>query len=163
MPYETEINVIAPDGSYMLLDDFSMVAGLDDNIAFAESVELTMSIENVGAETSGDITATLIPQTQNVYMTSPVFSIEPVSSGDIVEVGPFAFDISTNVQDQDEIIFHLHIQDDQQSWEYPVSFNVNAPEYQLSSSFIFDGGNGSLDPGEIATVQLVLDLSLIHI
>ena len=157
VPYETEINVIAPDGSYMLLDDFSLVAGLDDNIAFSESVELTMSIENVGAETSGDITATLIPQTQNVYMTSPVFDVDPVNSGDIVEVGPFAFDISTNVQDQDEIIFHLHIQDDQQSWEYPVSFNVNAPDYQLSSSFIFDGGNGSLDPGESATVQLVLE------
>ena len=116
-----------------------------------------MSIENVGAETSGAITAPLIPQTQNVYMTSPVFDVDPVNSGDIVEVGPFAFDISTNVQDQDEIIFHLHIQDDQQSWEYPVSFNVNAPDYQLSSSFIFDGGNGSLDPGESATVQLVLE------
>ena len=47
----------------------------------------------------------------------------------------------------------------QQSWEYPITLNVNAPAYQLASSFIFDGGNGSLDPGESATIQLVLENS----
>jgi hypothetical protein len=159
MPYETEVNVIAPDGSYMLLDGFSLSSGYDETITFWESVELTTSIENVGTETSGEIVATLIPQTDNVYMTSPIIEIAPVNSGDVVTVGPFGFDVSINTPNQDEVVFHLHIQDDQHSWEYPITLNVNAPAYQLASSFIFDGGNGSLDPGESATIQLVLENS----
>ncbi len=159
MPYETEINVIAPDGSYMLLDGFSLSSGYEETITFWESVELTTSIENVGTESSGEIVATLIPQTDNVYMTSPIIEIDPVNSGDVVTVGPFGFDVSINSPNQDEVVFHLHIQDDEQSWEYPINLNVNAPAYQLASSFIFDGGNGSLDPGESATIQLVLENS----
>ena len=157
VPYETEVNVIAPDGSYMLLDDFSLSSGDDETISFGESVEFMTNIENVGAEVSGEIIATLIPQTENVYMTSATMQIDTVSSGDIVSVGPFGFDVSINTLDQDEIIFHLYIQDGQQSWEYPIALAVNAPAYQLTSSFIFDGSNGALDPAETATLQLVLE------
>ena len=157
VPYETEVNVIAPDGSYMLLDDFSLSSGDDETISFGESVEFMTNIENVGAEVSGEIIATLIPQTENVYMTSATMQIDTVSSGDIVSVGPFSFDVSINALDQDEIIFHLYIQDGQQSWEYPIALAVNAPAYQLTSSFIFDGSNGALDPAETATLQLVLE------
>ena len=141
----------------MLLDDFSLSSGDDETISFGESVEFMTNIENVGAEVSGEIIATLIPQTENVYMTSATMQIDTVSSGDIVSVGPFGFDVSINALDQDEIIFHLYIQDGQQSWEYPIVLAVNAPAYQLTSSFIFDGSNGALDPAETATLQLVLE------
>ena len=157
VPYETEINVIAPDGSYMLLDGFTLSQGTDESIIFTEIGELTTTIENVGTENSGSITATLISQTDNVNILNTVIEIEPVESGEIITIGPFNFEVAINTADQDDVIFHLNIQDDENSWEYPINITVNAPAFQLASSFIFDGANGSLDPGESATLQLVLE------
>ena len=157
VPYETEINVIAPDGSYMLLDGFTLSQGTDESIIFTEIGELTTIIENVGTENSGSITATLISQTDNVNILNTVIEIEPVGSGETITVGPFNFEVAINTADQDDVIFHLNIQDDENSWEYPINITVNAPAFQLASSFIFDGANGSLDPGESATLQLVLE------
>ena len=157
VPYETEINVIAPDGSYMLLDGFTLSQGTDESIIFTEVGELTTTIENVGTENSGSITATLISQTDNVNILNTVIEIEPVGSGETITVGPFNFEVAINTADQDDVIFHLNIQDDENSWEYPINITVNAPAFQLASSFIFDGANGSLDPGESATLQLVLE------
>ena len=157
VPYETEINVIAPDGSYMLLDGFTLSQGTDESIIFTEVGELTTTIENVGTENSGSITATLISQTDNVNILNTVIEIEPVESGEIITIGPFNFEVAINTADQDDVIFHLNIQDDENSWEYPINITVNAPAFQLASSFIFDGANGSLDPGESATLQLVLE------
>ena len=157
VPYETEINVIAPDGSYMLLDGFSLSQGNNEGIVYTDTGELATILENVGTENSGSITVTLIPQTNNVNIINPTIEIESVESGEIISVGPFSFEVAINTADQDDVIFHLHIEDDEQSWEYPISITVNAPAYQLVSSFIFDGGNGSLDPGESATLQLVLE------
>ena len=157
VPYETEINVIAPDGSYMLLDGFTLSQGTDESIIFTEVGELTTIIENVGTENSGSITATLISQTDNVNILNTVIEIEPVGSGETITVGPFNFEVAINTADQDDVIFHLNIQDDENSWEYPINITVNAPAFQLASSFIFDGANGSLDPGESATLQLVLE------
>ena len=157
VPYETEINVIAPDGSYMLLDGFTLSQGTNESIIFTEVGELTTIIENVGTENSGSIIATLISQTDNVNILNTVIEIEPVGSGETITVGPFNFEVAINTVDQDDVIFHLNIQDDENSWEYPINITVNAPAFQLASSFIFDGANGSLDPGESATLQLVLE------
>ena len=71
IPYETEINVIAPEGSYMLLDDFSLSNDSDESVNFAEQISLSVMIENVGTETSGFITATLINPVSYTHLTLP--------------------------------------------------------------------------------------------
>ena len=157
IPYETEINVIAPDGSYMLLDEYTFNSNNDQVISFGETVEFTPSLQNVGAEPSGEMIITLSPQTDNIVMTNSSFIVNAVESGSIIEIGPFTFDVSLNVGDQEEIIFNINIEDGDQFLQYPVSLVCTAPSYQLVSSFIFDGDNGALDPGESADIQLVIE------
>ena len=157
IPYETTINVIAPDGSYMLMDAYQYISGDDDQVAFGESVDLIVSVENVGTEPSGVITATLVPQTGNVSMVTDILEVSSIASGEIIEIGPFQFDVSINIPDQGEIVFILVIQDGEASWEYEIVLTADAPDYQLLSSMIFDGGNGALDPGESATIQIVME------
>ena len=157
IPYETTINVIAPDGSYMLMDSYQYTSGDDDQIAFGESVDLVVTVENVGTEPSGVVTATLVPQTGNVSMVTETIEVSSILSGEMIEIGPFQFDVSINIPDQGEMIFILVIQDGDASWEYEIVLTADAPDYQLLASMIFDGGNGALDPGESATLQIVME------
>ena len=157
IPYEAEINVIAPDGSYMLLDGFSFLSNIDDELVFGQEVHLNTSIENIGNETSGSIIATLIPQNDNITMSTSEASVDSILAGEIKEIGPFIFDVSFNVGNQEQVIFQFIIQDGDQLLEYPIVLTANAPDYSLTSAFIIDGGNGSLDPGENATLNLILE------
>ncbi|MEL0269193.1 MAG: C25 family cysteine peptidase [bacterium] len=157
IPYETEINVIAPDGSYMLLDDFSISNNNDEAVNFSDQVSLSVMIENVGTETSGFITTTLINQTDNVTVLSPSITIDSVLANQMLEAGPFEFEVSSNVTNQENVEFKLLIEENESSWEYPISLTANAPEYNMVSSSIFDGENGSLDPGENVSMQMVIE------
>ena len=157
IPYETEINVIAPDGSYMLLDDFSISNNNDEAVNFSDQVSLSVMIENVGTETSGFITTTLINQTDNATVLTPSITIDSVLANQMLEAGPFEFEISSNVTNQENVEFKLLIEENESSWEYPISLTANAPEYNMVSSSIFDGENGSLDPGENVSMQMVIE------
>ena len=97
VPYETEINVIAPDGSYMLLDDFSISNNNDEAVNFSDQVSLSVMIENVGTEASGFITATLINQTDNATVLTPSITFDSVLANQMLEAGPFEFEVSSNV------------------------------------------------------------------
>ena len=156
IPYETEINVIAPEGSYMLLDDFSLSSESDESVNFAEQISLSVMIENVGTETSGFITATLINQTSNAIVLTSSVNIDSVAADQVLEAGPFEFAVSSNVLNQEEIQFILLIEENDNSWEYPILLTANAPEYSMESSSIFDGENGALDPGESVSMQMAV-------
>jgi len=157
IPYETEINVIAPEGSYMLLDDFSISNNNDEAVNFSDQVSLSVMIENVGTETSGFITTTLINDTDNATVLSPSITIDSVLANQMLEAGPFEFEVSSNVTNQENVEFKLLIEENESSWEYPISLTANAPEYNMVSSSIFDGENGSLDPGENVSMQMVIE------
>ena len=157
IPYETEISVIAPDGSYMLLDDFSISNNNDEAVNFSDQVSLSVMIENVGTETSSFITTTLINQTDNATVLTPSITIDSVLANQMLEAGPFEFEVSSNVTNQDDVEFKLLIEENESSWEYPISLTANAPEYNMVSSSIFDVENGSLDPGENVSMQMVIE------
>ena len=157
IPYETEINVIAPDGSYMILDDFSISNNNDEAVNFSDQVSLSVMIENVGTETSGFITTTLINETNNATVLTPSITIDSVLANEVLEAGPFEFEVSSNVSNQEDVRFTLLIEENESSWEYPISLTANAPEYNMVSSSIFDGENGFLDPGENVSMQMVIE------
>ena len=157
VPYETEINVITPEGSYLILNNFSLSNNNDRSVNFSELVSLLVTVENVGTETSGSATASLINQTDNVMSSISFVNFDSISTSQILEVGPFEFQVSSNVSNQEEIEFILLIEDGDNSWEYPISLLVNAPEYSVESSSIFDGENSSLDPGESVSMQMIIE------
>jgi len=64
--------------------------------------------------------------------------------------------VSWNVEDGAEVPFTIQAADGAETWEYDVNIAVEAPAYNLVSAEFYDNGNGTLDPGESATLQLVI-------
>ena len=134
---------------------------IDEAVNFSDQVSLSVMIENVGTETSGFITTTLINETNNATVLNPSITIDSVLSNQVQDLGPFEFDVSSNVSNQEDVKFTLLIEENESSWEYSISLTVNAPEYNMVSSSIFDGENGSLDPGESVSMQMVIENTLV--
>ena len=156
MPYETTVNVIAPDGAYMLMGDIAVTGGADQILDYGETGSLYTTFENVGQDPSGDLTFTLIHEAGMVTLSSNVIQNGSVAAGTEVTIGPFEFQVSWNVDDGGLIPFVIQATDNIETWEYEVNIPVEAPDYNLMSVDILDLGNGTLDPGENTTMQLVL-------
>ena len=156
MPYETTVNVIAPDGAYMLMGNIAVNGGTDQILDYGEAGSLYTTFENVGQDSSGDLTFTLIHEAGMVTLNSNVIQNGSIAAGAEVTIGPFEFQVSWNVDDGGLIPFIIQATDNIETWEYELNIPVEAPDYNLISVDFFDLGNGTLDPGETTTMQLVL-------
>ena len=156
MPYETTVNVIAPDGAYMLMGNIAVNGGTDQILDYGEAGSLYTTFENVGQDSSGDLTFTLIHEAGMVTLNSDVIQNGSIAAGTEVTIGPFEFQVSWNVDDGGLIPFIIQATDNIETWEYEVNIPVEAPDYNLISVDFLDLGNGTLDPGETTTMQLVL-------
>jgi len=157
VPYETTVNAIAPEGPYILLGAVSIASGGNDRLGFGELSYLSADLENVGTENSDSITVVLHQDGGLVSFNVQTLNFEPLEPGADTTIGSFEFQVSYNVDDQSTIEFTLEIISGESTWEYPFTLSVDAPDHLINSMSIFDGGNGGLDPGESATVQLVIE------
>jgi len=156
IPYETSVNVIAPDGAYMLLGDVTVNSGGDQILDYGEMGYFYTTFENVGQDPSGDLTFILSHEGSMVDIITEEIFQSSVAAGDEVTVGPFELQVSWNVEDGAEVPFTIQAIDGAETWEYDVNMAVEAPAYNLVSAEFYDNGNGTLDPGESATLQLVI-------
>ena len=156
IPYETSINVIAPDGAYMLLGDVTVNSGGDQILDYGEMGYFYTTFENVGQDPSGDLTFILSHEGSMVNIITEEIFQSSVAAGDEVTVGPFELQVSWNVEDGAVVPFMIQAIDGAETWEYDVNMAVEAPAYNLVSAEFYDNGNGTLDPGESATLQLVI-------
>jgi len=156
IPYETSINVIAPDGAYMLLGDVTVNSGGDQILDYGEMGYFYTTFENVGQDPSGDLTFILSHEGSMVDIITEEIFQSSVAAGDEVTVGPFELQVSWNVEDGAVVPFMIQAIDGAETWEYDVNMAVEAPAYNLFSAEFYDNGNGTLDPGESATLQLVI-------
>ena len=99
IPYETSVNVIAPDGAYMLLGDVTVNSGEDQILDYGEMGYFYTTFENVGQDPSGDLTFILSHEGSMVNIITEEIFHSSVAAGDEVTVGPFELQVSWNVED----------------------------------------------------------------
>ena len=157
IPYEISLNVIAPEGAYMLMNDVNIVDGNNNNLDYGETATFYTTFQNVGQDPSGDLTFTLFHEGTMVEITTPEIITGPVSPNEEITVGPFELTVSWNIDDGTEIPFVLQVVNGSDLWEYSTSLGVSAPAYQIISTEFLNNLNGTLDPGETTMLQIVME------
>jgi len=156
IPYETSLNVITPEGAYMLMNGFNILDGNNNHLDYGESANLYTSFENVGQDPSGELVFTLSHDGTLADIITDSVVIETVYPNEEITVGPFELMVSWNVDNGIEIPFIIQVTNENESWEYNSSLNVSSPAYQVVSTEFLNDLNGTLDPGETANLDIVL-------
>ncbi len=156
IPYEESINVIAPEGAYMLMGDITVSGGDDDALDYGEVAQIYSTFENVGSDPSAELTFILSNESPMVNIITQEIIIESVPAGEEVTIGPFDIEVGWNVENGEEVTFTVTATDGADIWEYDANVIVEAPAYQLLSTEYFDNGNGTLDPGESTTLRVII-------
>jgi hypothetical protein len=164
-PYIDSIQVIAPDGPYIVYDysTYAESAGNGNGVVDAgEGVVVGLGLKNVGPDTAYDVTA-------NITSTDPYITItdntEPF--GDIagdngtgyVSDG-YALTIASNAPDGHRAPVSLEVTGiARENWFGSFQVLVHAPVLEVAAVSIDDSNgdnNGILDPGETADITLTI-------
>ena len=157
IPYETSLNVIAPEGAYMLMNSVNIVDGNNNSLDYGETVSFYSTFQNVGQDPSGELIFHLYHAGDMVEILTEEIVTNSVEANEEIIVGPFDLSVSWNVDDGSEIPFTLQVTNGSDSWDYNTHLTVLAPAFQLFSAEFLNNINGTLDPGETASLELVLE------
>jgi len=156
---DSKVVYFSTDGSnYLVIDDYTVLAGDDDIIELGETVYLNVDIKNMGENivtgtemqiSIGESFITLIDSTETLGSFNPN-EIKSFTSA-------FVFETGENIQNGYTIDVGTIINDDAGSdWNSHIYLTVYAPELYIGYAHVDDGGNGSLDPGESANLLVQL-------
>jgi hypothetical protein len=158
--YTKTIQVIAPNGPYVIAQSFLINDGNNNSAEYGESFNLDIALKNVGTVISQNITATLT--TGDAYVSSLTNAtsvaypnLNPGSTS--TSSGKFCFLLADNVPDQHTVLCNLSVTDNSTKTVYNsnISFKVNAPVFNITNLIVDDAsgnGDGILDPGETANI-----------
>jgi hypothetical protein len=141
--------------TYGLLITQTIVSGGDSLIEFGETANISLNINNVGSQalhamnfwiTEADPYITLIDSTESI----------PIINGgqNITLNNAFTFTISPNVPDNHPFLLTLHVVATEGGFQRPLDLVAHAAVFHVAGTQLFDGDNGTPDPGESADLQV---------
>ncbi|MBT3316709.1 T9SS type A sorting domain-containing protein [bacterium] len=155
--YSTDIQVIPPEGSYIVYNALEILDDdLNGQLDYDESAALSVTVHNVGLETSTNPTAVLT--CADPYITiddnSCIFD-NIVPDGLITTASAFGITLAANVPDGHIIPFTLVVTDDNGTYESYFTITAHAAVLERDG-FVINDADGILDPGETSDFVITL-------
>ncbi|OYT16843.1 MAG: hypothetical protein B7C24_05745 [Bacteroidetes bacterium 4572_77] len=160
-PHEYEVQVVPAEGAYVVLQAFEIddASGNNNQMAdYGETINLNISLENVGAELASEVMGTLSCSNEEITLNVSEASFGDINgNGSTTLTAAFNFSISNQIENASMLNFALQLSSGEDTWEASFSITALAPHFSLLSFSINDeagNDNGRLDPGE--TVQFTI-------
>ncbi|MEZ5198633.1 MAG: T9SS type A sorting domain-containing protein [Bacteroidales bacterium] len=156
---ESKVVYLSTDGAnYLVIDDYSVIAGDDDVIEFGETVYLTVHIKSLGEENISGAEMMITCGDEYVTLNDSLETLGDFAPEEVkVFTNAFEFDVNELVPDGHELVFDTQISDNTgDDWNSHMYLTAHSAELFLSSVSLDDGENGALDPGE--TADLIVDI-----
>ena len=165
LPYEVIIDVITPEGPWLVLDDKELddTAGGNGNgmADYGETIVIATAAKNVGADAAYDVNALLTTADPEVAVNSGVDTYGTILADEIVwGAGGFVITVDDYCTDEHSATFDIEFSDSVDStWTGSFSIVLHAPVLSAGSPRIddlaFGNGDLKLDPGETADLYVM--------
>ena len=150
--------VVVSDEPYIIFDskvindDAGNGNGLLD---YGEDVFLSVGLKNVGNQPTSGVVATISSENFHVTITDNTQTYGDFDPEEVIYIeDAFAFSVSANVPDGENIAFVLTAENGETSWESYFSIIAHAPILNIVEFEIL--GNGGIDPGETTDVSITV-------
>lgn len=146
------------------MDDDASGSSLGNDNQFldpGETIELYISLKNVGNAAVNGVSATLSSENQYITISENIKAYPDFQPGDSLQnPEPFVFSISEATPNNEPLLFSLLISDDQNNeWETFLLLNVRQSDFEFYTSEIVEisgDGDNIPEPGEL--LSLVVNL-----
>jgi hypothetical protein len=155
--YLTTVVVIAPSGSYLVVDSY------ENTIIYGTNKNLDISIKNVGVDDATNVNVVVASTDPKAIITDNTYNYGTINAGSTspASTGALNLSITDDVPDQHLISINIDMSDDTDTWTTTKNVIVNAPAIVINELVIDDSATGNndgiLDPGE--TADLIIQTS----
>jgi hypothetical protein len=151
-----EVSVIAPEGAYIVISDYSIVGG-GTNVYYGENPMVSITLENVGVDAATNVTGTFESFDELVITSDTFIEFGNIPAGGTSTVeGGFGMLISESIPNGYNFTVTANLESTTNEWQSIMSFTAYAPDLALGSINIEndDNNNGMLDPGETVDIEV---------
>ncbi|MCF8406007.1 MAG: T9SS type A sorting domain-containing protein [Bacteroidales bacterium] len=166
IPYQANIAVIPQSGPYVIKESYTLddqTGGNGDGLMdYGESVELSLSIKNVGITAATNVSVTLSSADPYITFTDDTEIYGDIDPEEILEIANgFAFDVADDIPDGHYVIVDVEASGDgDEIWNSSFTMAGHAPVLTLGVFEISDptgNGNGKIDPGETVDITISVE------
>jgi len=150
--YEAEVSVIAPEGSYLVIDGVEVEYGLVDSgyLLYGRDNNLSLNIANIGSDAANNITVAISSNNQYVNIAQDVVTYNSIAPNQNANIDGLSVELDWNVPDQELINITFQIISNDGTIEIDMPFTAQSPMIAFSSI------SGSLDPGQTTDLNISL-------
>jgi hypothetical protein len=153
-PYIEQIMVAPLDGAFVTYDSFNLVSGADLTY-IAENCDIAVTLKNVGNSTTTDnLSITFSCSDSQLTINSGAVSCNSIAAGSTTTV---ILNVTVAHDIPDNKIFPLTVtvnDNAQHTWESSIPLKAFAPKLMLKTVLINNIENGSLEPGNVASIRI---------
>ena len=163
-PYIAEVPAASMTGAYVAVDSYVLNV---DQVNYGETVDMNITVKNVGTQTASNIAATLTTECEFVTILSAEGSVSSLAPDQTAVMEGFQFSVAEDVPDGTKAQFFLNVTDGTDTWEGKFKITLHAPELTLDAlvaadnnvSFTFkNAGSAPFYGGELSLTSCSPDL-----
>jgi hypothetical protein len=130
VPYIAEVPAAAMTGAYVAVDSYALNV---DQANYGETVDMNITLKNVGTLPSGAITATLTTQSEYVEVLAGSATAAALNPEETTTIEGLQFSVAENVPDNAKAQFVLSVTDGTDTWEANINVTLHAPVLAVES------------------------------
>jgi hypothetical protein len=164
IPYVGTFTIVNNTAPYVVYDSnviYDSGVNVNGIVEYSENVTLDLALKNVGSVDATNVTAILSTTNSGITITDNSENYGNILANTTsTQNNAFAFSVANVITDQQNATFTITATDgSMNSWQSNFSVLLNAPALQATTVTIddaaFGNGNGRLDPGETATINIM--------
>ncbi len=130
VPYIAEVPAAAMTGAYVAVDSYALNV---EQANYGETVDMNITLKNVGTLPSGAITATLTTQSEYVEVLAGSATAAALAPEATATIEGLQFSVAENVPDNTKAQFVLSVTDGTDTWEANITITLHAPVLAVES------------------------------
>ena len=123
-PYIAEVPAAAMTGAYVAVDSYALNV---DQANYGETIDMNITLKNVGASASGALTATLTTDCEYVTILAGEGTATALDPEQTITIEGYQFVVAENVPDKTKAQFVLDVTDGTDTWSANINITLHAP------------------------------------
>ena len=150
--YESEVMVVSPQGSYLMIDDIEVQYGLVENgfLLYGQNNNLGITLSNVGSDSASNISVELSVDNPFVSLIEGTVNYNNINPNQTVDLDGLVLYVDSNALNDEIVNLTFQISSDDDSVQLVVPFTIQAPNIGFNSM------SGSLSSGETSDLTIAL-------
>ena len=130
IPYVATVPAAAMTGAYVAVDSYALNA---DQANYGETLEMNITLKNVGTQASGAITATLSTECEYINITEASGNTAALNPDATATIGGYHFTVAENVPDGTKAQIFVDVTDGTDTWQGKINITLHAPVLALEA------------------------------